>query len=361
MEQWQFADRQVTRVRQRQATMALVPGDRLEDHAFYGDTLWINPDATTLCYNPDFHAAMKYNEGQQSTFDLSQTLSQIAQEGKIAGPQKGVTAHGGTFDEYELETAQAKTSIKKRIYVDPQSQMVRFIDTIAHSEENDFETSIEMLYPTAAELAQTEPKLPPGYPVVNPDELKNRFTKEIQEPVETKTVGGIKVTLYGVVIRAPGDIRAITTGGAPRDYQDTTHELLVLDHPTWVFRDRPWPVGPLTQIPDPDYRIGNRRVISPYRIAGKEYVVESSRRVIRGEVPKEITIRVPVWKYDRTHPLKGMDRTFYPSRFVGYVTFKTNKIYEMPGGISNGGAAAQLPDRYAPGDPANQVAVGIEK
>jgi len=40
--------------------------------------------------------------------------------------------------------------------------------------------------------------------------------------------------------------------------------------------------------------------------------------------------------------------------------FKTKKIYEMPGGIANGAAAAQLPDRYAPADPANQVAVGVE-
>jgi len=360
-ELWQFANRSVSRTSQRQATMALDPSDRIEQHPFYSETLWINDDATTLCYNPDFHAAMKYDEGHQVAFDLSETLAQMAQEGKVVGPQKEVRAHGGAFDEYRMNMARGSVSIEKTIYVDPKTQLVRFIDMTSHSREDDMIQSTEMRYPDATQLAQEEPKLPAGYPVVKPDEVKKRFEREIKEPVETKVIGGMDITLYGVVIRSPGDIRAITTGGAPRDYQDTTHEMLVLDHPTRLYRNKPWPVGTLMQVPDPTYPADNRKILSTYGIGKRRYVVESSRRAIVGEIPRQITIRVPVWKYDYSHPLDGMGRKVYPSLFVGYVTFKTDKIYEMPGGIANGAAAAQLPNRYGPADPANQVAVASEK
>ncbi|MDR3690512.1 MAG: hypothetical protein P4L46_14130 [Fimbriimonas sp.] len=361
---WRRQDYSVMRTSTRICDHRLNPARSLSDAPLDESTLWMERSGGYVAGNARCRQAVSF-QGLPFVFGTSMKVGDWLKVGKLVHSTAHVFAHGGAFDQYVIQTAgspgEPMTSI---VYADPQSHRIRFVDQpLQESHEltptadkvtnqwvmaagprlNRQQATIEFRYPDQTGLWQNPPPTPKASETVSSDAVKARFLAEIAQPVASVEVGGIKKTLYGVVIEKGGEVVAITTGGAPRDEADP-HELQVLDRQTWHRHSRAPYIGN-------HQRIGKRVIVLPVSIGGRSYIAEASRSgLLAPRNPSALTIRVPVWKYDRTHPLANLPglkpSVFYPSVFVGYATFTTTKIYEMPGGFANANSGASLPSDY---------------
>jgi len=368
MSLWQFSNRSVTQSSWRSASPKVDPGATLTTYPPFESILWIYESGKSVGYDPQYHNAMIYHDGPSEHLPAP-SLTSMVQGAKVVESSPGVRAHGGVYDRYIVESTTSTGVMREVCYSDPATGLLRFVDTprqsrkhldvtngpdgglkqiIGQKPDDWFENSMEIRYPSEAQLEAEAPKVPSDPPPVDQSELRKRFMATIAKPESTKTVGGIQKSLYAVIVRSQGDISVVTRGGAPRS-QDDPHEVEVVGLPTRKFHAQPvYASSPLILADKSGHPLKFAR---PRTIEGKEFQVDTTRRILLGKVPRTITVKVPVWRYDTSHPVKAPrnweNSTVYPSKFVGYATFTTDRIFEIPPGIANGAAGAQIPSDFA--------------
>jgi hypothetical protein len=359
---WRRGNLYVKRSANRTCPHELNANKSLADAPLDQSTIWMEKSGRYVVSNNRCEKAVSFR-GLPFTFPTADKIGDWLKFGQLVSSNAGVSAHGGVFDRYIIRTpgspGETTTNI---VYADPKTHRVRFFDIPKHANHEMvptadpstnqwvmapgpgydwIELSTEYRYPDQAGLWQNPPPEPDNSE--SSDAVRARFLSEIGQPVADQTVGGIKKTLFGIVIESGGEVVAITTGGAPREEADP-HELQIVHQTTWVKHTKAPSVGKVQPL-------GQRNVIFPVTIGSREYIAEESRvGLLAGQNPKSLTIRVPVWRYDRRRPLSNYPgvkpSVLYPSLFVGYATFTTSKIYEMPGGFGNANSGEKLPSYY---------------
>lgn len=342
---WKLSSVTVYRSRERHASPYLEPNDTIGNKPFREMYLWMQDNGEAISYEPMFHYAVKYRRGYPLGDTPASTAVTLAQGGKLVEATRDVPAHGGRFDRFVFDLGEGIDGTRQTVYADSKSHLIRFVDVNRIDRPEVSEATTEYRYDVSDRLALGMPALPKNVPVVSPKDIRQNFEREIKKPLSTQTVNGIKVTFYGVVVRSPGDIRVILSGGAPRDPRDP-HQMVVIGAPSYPFAPQPRLIGSHLTPYTGNAQDGGRQLLGPLLIDKKPYIVESSNRFLLGKVPGWLTLFVPIWKYDKSHPFKGAEETVYRSKFVGYATIRTNKIFEMPEVAAEGAALAELPSQY---------------
>jgi len=260
-------------------------------------------------------------------------------------------------------------ALRQTIYVDPERHLVRFIDTarqsqphvdigngpnagvpvsrVGESPDDVLEDSTEYRYPTEAELLRDAPLAPSGKDLVESSARREEFSAAIANPVATTTVAGVSKSLYAVIVRAPGDVIVLTKGGAPRNRQDA-HQVEIVGEPTRRYRKRPLAATRLMVVPGATGEPVD--IERPREMNGQSFIVDGATSILIGPAPRRITVRVPVWKEDRSqsfpNPMGTPEPFVYRSKFVGYATFTTDRIFTMPTGFGNSTGGAYFPSDY---------------
>lgn len=257
---------------------------------------------------------------------------------------RAVKAHGGVYDDYRITTPGCYQGVLTvDLYVDPATRLMRFEDqknVSPYAEPNVSSSAIE--YPNAEQASRQAPVFRARTPFLTEDEIRQRFLACLKAPEQSRVVGGIRVSLFGVLLRHTANEKAftadvITQGGAGSD--------ILQDH--WVEIQK----GPLSSeerlirslgfghshiiAPGEFFAAQGAHVCGPLKLGGAKFVVNPANQTL-ATFPEQLTLRVPVWRSDTSVSLRSTrsstaSRAFHPSRLVGYATFTTRRI------VSDGG------------------------
>jgi hypothetical protein len=255
-----------------------------------------------------------YEAAKDGFWNFDGTISiELSQPHKTPPEVRSVIKNGKTFTDYEWQDTDGfghKTT--SNILVDPESKLVRFGDDQRVDPSGDVSHGYSYVeYPTEEAAKRELPSFPQGLKFRTKDELTNEFNSTIGRPDQAKTIGGIRVTLYGVVIYpyVPDGLGVIVLarGGSGPDYGSSNppeivgESLLPVKRLDWV-----------NNAADQSHvRFGSFPTIN-----GQNYIADKTEDLMV-RAPSRITIRVPVWRQDSVSD----------HDFVGYVTFTTSKIF----------------------------------
>ncbi len=264
----------------------------------------------------------RFPKGFRSTYDAARdrfwtfdgTIGVELSGGHQASPTvRTVTAHDRTYKRYEWHDQTPLFEKDTQVDVDPESKLIRYLQSDTNSNGQSSRDDGEITYPTEADARAQCPHFSMRLKFVTDRELLADFHSRIGVADQSKTLLGIRTTLYGVVIsRNAADglrVEVITRGGAGPDY-GSGHLPQVVGVPLltqkWSY-SRPGFLSPSQT------RYGSFPVIE-----GRKYIVNESDDLLE-RAPSKITVRVPVWKLGAV--------AGGPHLFVGYVTFTTPKIF----------------------------------
>jgi len=166
-------------------------------------------------------------------------------------------------------------------------------------------------YPSARAMRDRVPGFPKGLRFCSQGEAVRDFRMKMARPEQTKTIAGIRVDFYGVLIypNTPDGIavNVLTTGGATpedggsKDVKLVGVQLLPTKRSQWL----------------PSFG-GHKAVSTRYlrKIGGRDYIVNQSDDLLT-KAPAKLIVKVPVWKGD-THT------------FAGYLSFTTQRVFANP-------------------------------
>jgi len=293
------------------------------------DTYEAFKEGKALGYDDRFPTGVKvtYNASKDRFWTFDGTISEeLAGAHRNPPVVKTVDYRGASYFDYEWDDSNSMEPNKTaHVYVDPQSKFVRFSKQELVLSDGSVSRSLGVVdYPSAEVAERDMPRFPAGLIFKTNEEILKEFNRMVSHPDQTKTLGGIRTTLYCVVIHPniPDGVGVdvITRGGAGPDYGSghapEVEGLKLLP----VKRHRLLP--PLV---DPNnVRDGGNPVIG-----GQKYVVNQSNDLLV-RAPTRITVRVPVWRLSPT-TFERDGKTFHVHTFVGYVTFTTSKLFYNTG------------------------------
>ena len=258
---------------------------------------------------------------------------------------RGVRAHAGTFDDYRVRTPGCYQGVLTvDLYVDPSTHLMRFEDQQNVSPNAEpYRSTSAIEYPNPQEAARAAPEFPAKTRFFTEDEIRKQFLAALKTPEQSCVVGGIRITLYGVLVRPTSDqkgltVDVITQGGPGPD--------ILQDH--WVEIEK----GPLAsegRLSQPVLNSGHAHLLAPGKswiaegvhvcgpvtLGGQDFIVNPANETLP-TFPETLTLRVPVWRSDTSVKLSSTSstttgQTFHPSRFVGYASFVTHRILSDAG------------------------------
>jgi hypothetical protein len=305
---------------------------RFRDHYVRasGHTLYVAyRDGRTFGYDDRFSQGFQssYDAGKDKFWTFDGTIGvELAGAHRNPPTVQNTVLHGVRFKDFRwLDTDAMRHQTTADVYVDPESKLVRRAESVTVSENGDTSHSSTVVeYPTAIDAQRRAPHFPGKLKFWTRGELQAHFDKEIILPDQSKTVGGIRTSLYGVVIypNVPDGlgVDVITRGGAGPDF-GSGHQPEILGAQLLGTKRSAW----LPPMSDPSHvRYGRHAVLR-----GGSYIVNQSDDLL-ARAPSRITIRVPVWKLGpaTTSPDGKPGRRH---DFVGYVTFTTSKLFTSIG------------------------------
>jgi|GEM_PF-5970838 len=270
-----------------------------DGHMFYRDDRFA--DGCTSNYDAASDQFWNFDGTIRLSLQALHRTQPIVQDVQISGrPQ---TEYSWT------ETDAMGNKTNDHVFVDPQTKLIVSSRTDEVAPIGDGSSTITTLdYPSGANPAWDQPRFPVGLNFRTKEELQNDFDRRIGQVDQTKTVGGIRVSLHGVIvaINVPDGlaVHVISQGGA-NPATGSGHPAEVVGLPILPEKRIDWFRPRL----DPAHTRFSRFVT----IQGEQYKVDLSEDLLY-KAPKEITVRVPVWS-PNSH------------RFLGYATFKTSKIF----------------------------------
>lgn len=229
---------------------------------------------------------------------------------------------GTQYKRYEwTETDGMQTHRTGRLFVGPATKLIRFSNEIRVVENGDEHFGAAVVeYPTTTAAELRAPKFPRSLKFRTLKEMLADFHRRIVKSDQHKTVGGIRTDLYGVIINSNVpeglSVDVITRGGVAPEVGSAhrPEDLGIKLLPERRSSRLPLNSDPATALFGREQAIETRR-----------YIVNQSDDLLY-RAPDRITVRVPVWRLDRSSTSIG-GKLDPQRKFVGYVTFTTSKIF----------------------------------
>ncbi len=238
--------------------------------------------------------------------------------GSLDRVDRGVLLDGKKVDLYALSFS----NVKFDLYVEPSSGLPvrRDVFTV---QDRLIERDIYE-YPADIPDAQFQPPASIKDGLCNYPDQRTVFAKQLASAGQTKSLGGVKITLRAVIV-GKRQVVALWTGGAKTDFDAKGHivvEGLPRGFAPGFETGSVWPSN------DPDH---------PPLFVGKLPVVADGVWYEKElNLKKPIKISIPVWVEDRTRPLvsqEGQKLPGYHSKLIGSLSFTVdNPIYVQDAG-----------------------------
>ena len=268
----------------------------------------------------------RFNFGFESTYDAKQdpfwsfdgSISlDLKQMHKTQPTVQSVVREGVALSKYEWhETNPFGNKTTEQVFVDPDSKLVRFSDQHDDSLSGDSSHwTGKFEYPSAVVADHETPRFPTSIKLRAKDELIEEFQHEISTPDQTKTLAGVRTTLFGVMIypNIPDGIGLdVITKSDSGEAIGTGHHPEIVGSPLLTTKRADWFRH--------DVDMSQAKFGTFRKIAGSRYLVNRSNDLLE-RAPKKVTVHVPVWRSGNSSERK----------FVGWVTFTTSKIFSSPG------------------------------
>lgn len=265
----------------------------------------------------------------------------------------------GSFDMYTIDFSGMSFDLT----IDPISKLPVSRD-VKDKAGNVFEHN-EYDYP--ADIADGIFTIPSGNEVCDYPKLRDSFAAKLSEPGESKTVGGVTITLKAVLV-GRGKVLAVWTGGARGDSGPGT-DMFIENYPKPIATGRPeqfsvpspraanapGPTGSTLEQPTIKDASGPNEGIWPTLKMGGQELRGDGAWISGPAITGPIKINVPVWAEDRTRPLilsDGKAHGFH-SKMVGRVTFEVKDpifasspdrvLFRPDGGAAQTGTASEGP------------------
>jgi len=236
--------------------------------------------------------------------------------GTLANVEKGVNLEGRDVDVYRLNFGNMGFDL----FIDPASGLPIRRDVFTTRgkliERNLYD------YPADIPDKRFNPPADRNIAWTDYPAIRTELSRKLRGPGETKTLGGVKITLRAVIV-GNRQLVALWTGGAKTEYHKDGHirvEGLPDGLATGLATMSVWPSN------DPDKR--------PLYLNGQQLLGDSAwyRSSLKLKAP--FTISVPVWAEDRTRPLvssEGQKLPGFHSKFLGSLTFRVNSAIYAEG------------------------------
>ena len=301
---------------------------KFSDHYIrkHGHTIFIAfKDGRTFAYDNRFPEGFqsKYDSNKDRFWTFDGTISEeLARAHTDLPVVHDATIRGTRYTDFEwqdIDGMQNKTS--SHIYVDPETKLVRLSESNRTNPSGDTShTWASVDYPSSQQAKKETPQFPRELKFRTADDLLKKYNKELPRPEQSKSLRGIRTTLYGVVIypNVPDGlgVNVITQGGAGPDF-GSGHQPEIVGSQLLPTKRSAW----TPSISDAEHtRHGFFTTISE-----KSYIVNQSDELLI-KAPSRITIRVPVWRASST-TVDRDGKPIHPHIFIGYVTFTTSKIF----------------------------------
>jgi hypothetical protein len=303
---------------------------------------WVLPGRQVVASGSEIH--LSFEDGREVIYDrrfpFAVEKRRPGQIGKIWQPSvkdmlkipsqrlagtRTVQAHGGAFVEYDFENAALGES-KTRIFVDPTTNLVRFIEGDHRDRNFDYSTTDEYDYPSAAAASADAASIPADVPIRTEEAVSKDFTSAIHRADQTQSLSGVRITLYGVVfVRTSGygDAMEVVTRGGDGQNFSSPHAAEAVGLKTNPLRHAPRTPRQNAIVMDD----GTEFVDKPTLIDGEPYWINTCDGAVDQKIPGKITIKVPVWRVDRSRTYPTFRGDLHPTKFVGNVVFTTSKIF----------------------------------
>lgn len=213
-----------------------------------------------------------------------------------------------------------QNGITERIFVDPKTNLITLSEgRLKEATGRRNYGTVHVDYPNAGLASKEAGGFPAGLRFRSKDDLIADLNRRIAVPDQTKTLEGIRVSLYGVIVfpnmQDGLGIEAITRGnggqvcGPGYPVQIVGAEL---------FRQKRSDLSA-------EYRDPLRANFSRMTGINHQLFIGSESNDLLSKAPTQLTIRVPVWRSDSKKMQFGVPVS--AQQFVGYVTFTTSKLF----------------------------------
>jgi len=246
---------------------------------------------------------------------------------------------GRNYTDYRVTDSNLMGAHVADYFVDPGTNLIQQIEEDRISPDGKHATSqTDVEYPDAQTAAREEPKFPAGISFLTDEQIQAGFLSSIRKPEQVKTVHGVHVAFYGLILRCfrgPEPYSrafSVTRGGATADTSQDQY-VQFADGP--IASQTVLAVGPGRRmghlvLGPPTLRSGRELIGDQVRLGGSLYVVNCANQML-SRVPKEITVRVPVWEPSGQTLISQAEETkgqkFQGRRLLGYATFSTHRIF----------------------------------
>ena len=228
---------------------------------------------------------------------------------RVPGARVVGSSHAGTRDVYTVDCRTVRFALS----IDPTTRLPVRRDVLTLDgkliERNEYE------YPTrvAADLF----RVPSVGTVTDYPALRAQLSERLAGPGQTQALDGVKISLKAVLVgqSRPFRLLALWTGGAKGE--DQTESVAIGGRPRPFARSRPKPFDVSSSEREP--MIGGQ----PLRGDGAWY--------LDPPVETPLTVRVPVWKEDRSRPIFDPQgrRLGYGNHLVGHLNFRVDDVMRV--------------------------------
>ena len=219
---------------------------------------------------------------------------------------------------YEWSNLDAhQNGIVEHVYVNQRTHLIAFAEgDLKEPDGRKNHGTCTSDYPDAREAEREAGGFPSGLRFRTKSELIDDFNRQIVVPEQTKTLGGVRVSLYGAIVypNLPDGIgvEAILRGYDGHD-SGPGHPMQIANAPIFAKRSS-------MSLADRDPARAN---FTRVRAFNHLLFTRAESNDLLARAPRRLTLRVPVWR-----PLVGADHGAAKSgQFVGYLTFTTSKLF----------------------------------
>jgi hypothetical protein len=282
-------------------------------------------DGRYLAYDDRFTSGFswKYDANNDPIWTADGSIGpEIAKRRPI--PVQAHTVHTDRGEEtvYEWTNRDAhRNGIDEHIYVNKRTNLIDFAEGDLKEPDGRRNHGTNVIdYPDERRAERDAGGFPSSLRFRTKRELLDDLNQRIVVPEQSKTLSGVRVTLYGVIVfpNLPDGIgvRAIVRGNAGRN-GGAGHPVKILGTP--LFKSKRSDLSP-------EYHDLVRAKYTAVTGLAHQLFISAESDDLLANAPSQVTLRVPVWR-NTASAESAFGIADKSDEFIGYVTFTTSKLF----------------------------------